>query len=164
MTTIAIRDGIIAADTQETVGGFRLISSPKILHLPNGNVLAAAGESAKIEQAIRFFSDDWNTNLDKAPDFKKSFEAILVSKGRVYFCTASCIPVPLGNPIYAIGHGWQLAMAAMQLGMSAEDAVKFASELDVFTNGEVQLVDVKHLLQKEGPKGPGRSIKRKAVP
>lgn len=159
MTTIAYRDGIMVADSQETLGSFKYKGSPKILVLENELVIGVAGDTPKIVEAIRFFSrPDWKEKFDDAPDFKKGFEALLVSEGRPYYCTNNCIPVPIGHPFYAIGSGWQLAMAGMFTGMSAEDAVKFAGEMNIYTNKEVQVVDVKTIQTKKSPKRPRRVV------
>lgn len=147
-------------------------SDPKIKQLPNGIVIALAGNNDRIMVALQFFSKpDWEEKLNEAPDFKKGFEAILVSKGRVYTCQNNCIPWPLVHPFHAAGSGWQIASAGMHLGMSAEAAVKLASELDIYTNDKVQVVNVTELIsnvqdiQKEaGPKRAGRRPRGKAVP
>lgn len=156
---------MIAADTQVTMGQYKFTSDPKILTLDNGVVLACAGDAAKGIQAKKFFSQpDWEDKLDDAPNFKKGFEALVISKGRIYYCVNDCIAIPLGHKFHAMGSGWVLAAAAMHMGLSAIEAVKFASELDIHTNSEVVSLNVEDLLQEAGTKRAGRSVKRKAVP
>lgn len=166
MTTIAYKDGILAADSQLTVGkNIKMDSDPKIYTLPNGVILAPAGDSDKITAASKFFSQpDWEDKIDEAPNFKKGFEALVVSKGRIYYCFNNCIVTPMCHRFFALGSGWQIANAAMHSGLSAEEAVKFASELDIYTNNKVQLVNVQDVLEKEGFKRTRGSSKRKALP
>jgi len=162
MTTIAYKDSILAADSQLTVAkNIKLDSDPKIMILPNGVVFAPAGSSHKIMVAAKFFSKpDWKESLDESPSFKSGFEAILVSEGGIYYCYNNCIPVPMCHRFYAIGSGWQIANAAMHSGMSAEEAVIFTSELDIFTNNKVQVVNVQNILQKKNTKRAGRTSKK----
>lgn len=165
MTTIAYKDGILAADSQVTFGNVKATSDPKIKELPNGIIIALAGNNDKIMVALQFFSrEDWEEKLNEAPDFKKGFEAILVSKGRVYTAQNNCVPWPLVHPFHAAGSGWQIASAGMHMGMSAEEAVKLASELDIYTNNKVQVVNVQNLLTQAETKRAGRTPRRKAVP
>ncbi len=165
MTTIAYKDGILVADTQLTMGGMKFKSDPKIVILPNGVVFSASGPTNVIMEAVQFFSKpDWDKKLDEAPKTKKTIEIILVSKGRVYYCYNNCLPVPLEHRFWSIGSGWQIAASAMHMGLSAEEAVKFAGELNIHTNQEVQVVNVQDLLYEEAPKRARGSSKRKTVP
>lgn len=162
MTTIAYRDGLMAADTQLTIGGhIRTKSDPKIVTLSNGLVLGAAGKTHKIVIATEFLKNPyWIENLDKMPnpETTKGWEGIAAWKGTVYFFQGDCIPNLMVSPFYAIGSGWELAHAAMAMGLSAPDAVKFASELDVYTNAEVQIVNVQ---QEQEAQAPPKRVRRK---
>jgi ATP-dependent protease HslVU (ClpYQ) peptidase subunit len=157
MTTIAYKDGILAADTQLTLGdNIRAISSPKIMQLNNDTVLAAAGGTGEILKAKAFFTrNDWWDKLDESPTFKKDddddggFEALLWFKGNLYMCSGNCYPEPLVDGYYAIGNGWILALAAMKLGQSAPEAILFAGEHNIYTNKIVQTLNVKELQTKK---------------
>lgn len=160
ITTIAYKDGIIAADTQTTFGNIRATSDPKIKVLPNGLLIAIAGDVAKGLIAERFFSQpDWITKLDDSPTFKRGFEALLFPNGRPHWCANNCVPVPLVNPFYSMGSGWQIAMAGMKTGLNAVQAVQLAGELDIYTNNTVQVVHVKDFYpqQKEKQKRTRRA-------
>jgi len=161
MTTIAYKEGVLAADSQLTVGGhIRTKSDPKILILQNGFVLGLAGKTNEILHAVQFLNNPyWLENLDKAPTDLKKFEGLGYFKGNVFFFEGSCLPNLMAHPFYAIGSGWEHAMAAMALGMSAPDAIRFASKHDVFTNDEVQIVNVK---QEQEAEAPPKRVRRKA--
>lgn len=150
MTTIAYAKGIIAADTQITYDkSVRGKSAPKIVQLNKDTVLAGAGDVRAISQAMRFFSQiDWEEKLDEAPKFKQYFEGLLWYKGKIYFCIGGCYPEPLCDDFYALGSGYKFALAALHLGLSAEESVKFASTLDIYTNDEIQLFNVAELQEK----------------
>ncbi len=62
---------------------------------------------------------------------------LVTPDGRILVYERYPFPVLMENDFYAIGSGSPYALAAMHLGCSAEQAVKTACELDVFTGGEV---------------------------
>lgn len=159
MTTIAYKDGIIAADTQLTIGDVKMVSADKINVLNNHTIFAAAGETPAIILAERFFrQDDWESKLDSRPDIPKEdkednpLDAILIYKGKAYLVDRTCLPEPLNHPFYAVGSGWKFAMAAMHSGLSAPDAVKFASELDVYTNDKIRYLNVEEVFKPKKAK------------
>lgn len=165
MTTIAYKDGILAADTQLTYDGhIKGTSVFKIRHLPSGVLFAGAGNVKEILMAENFYSQkDWEQKLDEAPPIKKSFEAIVVSKGRVLTLNQTLLPDIMADKFCACGSGWKLAHAAMAMGLGAEDAIKFTATLDVFTNDEVQVINVEDFFKEQEQKRVGRAVKRKAV-
>jgi hypothetical protein len=58
------------------------------------------------------------------------------------------MPEPLCHPFYAVGSGWKFAMAGMHTGMSALDAVEFASNFDIYTNKKVRALNVKEFYER----------------
>lgn len=165
MTTIALKDNILAADTQLTVGDVKLISADKISVLNKNTVFAGAGETNAIILAERFFRDeDWETKLDKRPEIPKEkdednpLDAILIFKGQPFIVDRFLLPEPLKHPYYAIGSGWKFALAGMHMGMSAVDAVDFASNFDVYTNNKIRWLNVKEF--QETSKTQSRRTKR----
>jgi ATP-dependent protease HslVU (ClpYQ) peptidase subunit len=132
MTTIAYRDGLLVADTQLTIGETKL-KCTKISRLQKNLCIACAGPIKDESLAKKHFSQkDWMNR--EAPQVSKEFECILIWKGTPYFCEKNLYPVEIEHPFFAIGSGWKYAMAAMHAGDDARGAVKFASELDVYTN------------------------------
>lgn len=147
MTTIAYRNGIIAADSQITYDkSVKGTSGPKIVQLNKNTVIACAGGVVEIQKMQIFFTQkNWEQKLDEAPKFKNYIEALLVYKGKVYICLGTCYPELLYDAFYALGSGYKFALAGMHLGLSAEEAVKFASTLDIYTDDKIQLFDVTQL-------------------
>jgi len=164
VTTIAYRDGILAADTQSTFGHIRIEAAPKIVEVHNGTLFAGAGDLDRIALAQRFFENKhWEDNLSEAPIWEDGFQAILYTKGRLYWMHNNCVPISVQHPFFAIGSGSPLAMAAMHTGMSAPEAVLLASELDIYTNNKVQIVNVQDVQKEAVAKRAGRTISRKAA-
>lgn len=144
MTTIAWKGNQLAADTQLTWDDhIRGKSTPKIVTLPSGIILAGAGSNLSTVIAEKFFSNpEWNSIEHKARPRLKKYESIMVIEGKVYWTDGHLIPQLMADPYYAIGSGWKFAIAAMAKGDSAPEAVLFASTLDVYTNSEIQIVQI----------------------
>ncbi|GLX91953.1 proteasome subunit beta [Pseudomonas fragi] len=137
MTTIAYKDGVIAYDSRQT---------------RNSAIVSDNAPKCQVVDGVSFF-------LSGAVCDEKALIA-------AYFGTASPVPVEcsgyvvdggklimvghddktgiwkqeleLSNPD-AIGSGAAYAVAAMDMGASAEDAVKAAMKRDIYTGGEVRL-------------------------
>lgn len=147
MTTIAFKDGIFAADSQltwdDTVRGY---SPDKLAVINNMTVFAGAGNAADIVRMQRFYGDpDWEEKLDKLPKASPKFEALFYTKGRLHYVSGNNWPFIVYDPYSAIGSGWKFCLAAMALDHSAEEAVRFTSTLDVFTDNRVMTYNVAQL-------------------
>jgi ATP-dependent protease HslVU (ClpYQ) peptidase subunit len=163
MTTLAYRNGILAADSQLTVGDVKMISTNKILILNNETILSAAGLDEDIAKASIFFTNpdfDRLIGTDKTPLIKREFEAFLFFRGLMYTMDKALIPCIMTCDFYALGSGWQLAYAAMAMGKSAIEAVRFAGKLDIYTNQEIRWIDVEKFSQGKGKITKSRSIKQ----
>lgn len=138
MTTIAYKDGVIAYDSRQT---------------RNSAIVSDNAPKCQVVDGVSFF-------LSGAVCDEKALIA-------AYFGTASPVPVEcsgyvvdggklmmvghddktgiwkqeleLSNPD-AIGSGAAYAVAAMDMGASAEDAVKAAMKRDIYTGGTIRTV------------------------
>lgn len=143
MTTIAWRNGILAADTQMTDNHIKVPMRKLFLLGANAGCIAICGDVAK---ALGFI--DWlQSGLEPTRTKKRVYKgvgAIYIDKwDDPFWFDDSPNPVPINAPFYAMGTGHALAMGAMSTGMSAIDAVKFASTLDIYTNDQVEYYSVK---------------------
>ena len=71
------------------------------------------------------------------------------------------IPEPLHDPYYAIGSGWEFALSCLALGGTAQDAVRFAAQHDVYTGGEIIIAELKNDQEEEPPKARPRTRAKK---
>lgn len=136
MTTIAYRDGALAADTLINSGsGGRAGFTCKIARGPKGTLGGSAG---RLEDAALFRTWVERDCTGDQPSFSDGFDAILVrpdgwlcyvgEKGRI---------VPFKAEFAAVGSGEQYAMGAMAAGASAEEAVRAAIQFDTGSGGEI---------------------------
>jgi ATP-dependent protease HslVU (ClpYQ) peptidase subunit len=143
MTTIAARNGIIAADSRETDQHEKLETTyvvkdtcKKLFRLKDGSVLGCAGSSESGRRLIDAMKK--GHALPKLDDMS----AIHVRSDGMWLYEGS-IWVHLKDPFYAIGSGAGFATAAMRAGADAVTAAKIGSEMDIYSGGRVRWLKVK---------------------
>jgi ATP-dependent protease HslVU (ClpYQ) peptidase subunit len=153
MTTIAYRSGVMAADTRETDDGLILPTcDEKIIQLPNGGLIGAAGASeqciALMEHSARGLRA--NIELDDCEGLRVQPDGTIeVYEGKLWR--------PVKAPFYAIGSGREIALTAMMMKASAKKAVEIACKLDAYTHGPVTtLTLVKNENKRRTPRRPVR--------
>lgn len=142
MTTIAYRNGILAADTATFIheGNTRVPegSGRKIVRLSDGSCVAGSGIKREISEFARWC--ETGNNPEKRPSFDLS-TVIRVwpdGRGEVYDGKYDERDIS-GCEFYAIGSGSAAALGAMYAGASASEAVQIAMKIDPWTDGEVQI-------------------------
>jgi hypothetical protein len=147
MTTIAVRDGIIAADSWAThwseEGGSRRHICSKLYRkrITEGRktfdvIIATAGETSP---GLLFV--DWYGSGREQPqmlrDLGGDFTCLILTPTGLFEADAYCRPDPVLDQFYAVGSGSKAALAAMHCGKSAVDAVRIAARIDPYTGGRV---------------------------
>lgn len=133
MTTIAYRDGVMAADTASWDScGIFFGRSRKIYRLADGRVLGTAGSKSMALRVVAWLngSADRPTPNDERPTDR--FAGIIADcDGRIFYMDASLEPSELLDCKFtAIGSGRELALGAMAMGASASDACCIAAKFD----------------------------------
>lgn len=147
MTTIAYRDGILAADSRLTYstegGGSRKHLCTKLYKktITEGRktfevIIATAGESSP---ALVFM--DWYGTGKPPPEMLRElggdFTCLILRPDGLYEADVYCRPDKINEPFYAIGSGAKEALAAMHCGKSAVQAVRVAACVDPYTGGRI---------------------------
>lgn len=139
MTTIAYRDGVMAADSQATAD-WVVYRVSKLVRLPCGGVAGGCGSATECTEALR-----WLVRGEKGRRPKLKYSTIIVAygDGRVLIHEGKNWEyLPVMGPA-AIGSGVQAAMAAMlSFGASPERAVEAAAAVDSGTSGPVSSLTV----------------------
>jgi hypothetical protein len=136
MTTIALKDSVLAADsyaTDETCA----IQVAKCVRLPGGDVAGGAGDVGEVSQALAWLAAG---GKGEPPDISSS--GILFTDKGVSYLASTKWPGVRVKGFAAIGSGSQGAMVAMKLGKSAEDAVRAVIGVDPCTGGEIDVLPV----------------------
>lgn len=138
MTTIAYRDGVLAADSQMNVGAIRHGVSEKIGR--KGRLLyGGAGDVAWCWEFRSWVQQGAEGEPPAcAPDATSSF--VILPDDRIVVFHANGVQLCSGLPFFADGSGWELALGAMSAGASAEQAVRIATRWDTRSGGDIRVV------------------------
>ncbi|MCK4500988.1 hypothetical protein KAU11_10865 [Candidatus Babeliales bacterium] len=136
MSTIAFKDGILAADTQASQGD-TLCGVVSKLFAIDGWRLGLTGNSYDLAEMHKFTPETMFDKIDL--DDKTEVLAINQNGCVIYFCKKKVLEVKAD--FYAAGSGFKLALGAMAVGASAEEAVLAASKFDLWTNDVVEVLE-----------------------
>ncbi len=139
MTTIAIRNGVMAA-TDATWTSIYRGSRHKIMRTRDGALIASCGESDMAIPFFRWFDNGAHQDrLPRTPEKSDFCAIVLHATGKVQVFTERFLPQDVSAPFYAIGSGEQFALGAMAIGASADKAVQVACEFDPWSRGPIQV-------------------------
>lgn len=141
MTTIAFKDGILAADSRSTSGTMVSGSVKKIIG-GDGFYTAITGDTQDKNPVFKYLKDG-----GEKPKIA-NLNGIVVKNGKMQLFDDKLEPYDMGCAFYALGSGRELAIGAMAAGATAEEAVKIACEYDVHTGGPVHVVNTNTEVKK----------------
>jgi ATP-dependent protease HslVU (ClpYQ) peptidase subunit len=124
VTTLAYRNGIMAADSTIWEDGCRAYSAKKIRRLSDGSLVGFAGNYDDVGDVI-----DWLEAGAKGPKPRTDLLDALVVRpnGKVFrLVQVSKRLLPAEGPYFAIGMGMQAALGAMFAGADPRTAVMAA--------------------------------------
>ncbi|QLQ28504.1 MAG: hypothetical protein HZT39_09760 [Pseudoxanthomonas sp.] len=127
----------MAADTQIT-GDF-IVRAQKIVRLPDGGVAGATGIWSRCYAGLRWLADG---EQGEPPKIKGATLLIAKADGSLWLAEHEFPAYPLLDKYTAVGAGAMAAMAAMNGGASAGDAVKAAVRLDAYTSDPIQMLKI----------------------
>jgi|SRR5581483_1705919 len=137
MTTVAFKDGQIAADSFVWDDHVCAGRTQKCGALPDGSVWGFTGNLGQLHKCRAWL----NLPLGDPPELSESSLIIVTRDGEVkewdehgwQICEA---------PFYAWGTGCDIARGAMAFGATAEQAVLIACDFDAYTGGEVRVLSI----------------------
>jgi hypothetical protein len=142
MTTIAYRDGVLAGDTMTHINKMKAgFNTRKVFRLPGGAV-GYAGDVDAGEFFVSVIKADFKENGELSfPKIKlKGVTAIIAVPGTFHLWEGGWVSTAM--PYFAIGHGMNWAIAAMDAGATAREAVAVSIKRDLYTGGKVQSINV----------------------
>lgn len=149
MTTIAYRNGLLAADGRVTSDGLILTDTcKKITRLSDGALFTLCGVDTWEQQIIEWLEE----NDGSAPPKGKGFCAILVDTDGVLttYNGRNGGFIASYGAFQAYGSGCEIAYGAMEMGATAKEAVEAAIRRNAYSGGAIQV------------EKPGLARKRKA--
>lgn len=137
MTTIATRNGIIAADSCTNCINAVFPSNLKLWKSKRtGSVFGFSGLEAAAELFKEWYEAD--EDREKFPDWEDTFTFLEVRKDGSYWTWFSeMVPIKCNVDFMAIGCGAHFALGAMAAGANAKEAVTIASKYDPYTSKPV---------------------------
>lgn len=154
MTTIAYRDGVIAADSRVTIGSMvHPESMSKLVRLSSGGVLASAGTVAQMEALKEHML---TTPAEDPPDMDDITSMRIDPDGKLWNWEGAGPWRASKAKFYALGNGCGYAYGAMEAGASAREAVKIATKYDTSSGLPVTWMKVCEPKKKKGKADVGR--------
>jgi hypothetical protein len=140
VTTIAYRDGVMAADTRCTWAD-TTFEVDKLVRLPCGGVAGGCGKAASIQRGFKWLLSGCKGAVPKIG--VDTFFLIAFGDGRVCLTTDKLMTMEPVNGVAAIGSGQQAAIGAMRrFKATAVEAVEAAATVDPYTGGEIDHMQV----------------------
>lgn len=138
MTTIAYKDGVIAFDSRITNSDIVINDNAKKYYMKGGKTFFYSGAESDIDRLINGYLNGL-IKLEHGVDGN----AMVIDISGLYYVGVTedfelwRSPVDVESP-FAIGSGRDFALAFMDSGMSAVDAVKMTSKRDIYTGGAIR--------------------------
>ncbi len=146
MTTIAIKDGIIAADSQTTFGQERSLRPTKKIAVGKDAVYAVSGLGGMLDVLADWHSNGADPRALPIVGSGEKWSLLVADRNGVYLYHVDA-PYPLRiDPPFGLGTGGDYAIGAMDYGASAEEAVMLACMRDTASGLPVQSVNIAEAL------------------
>lgn len=150
MTTIAYDGRFVAGDGRADLHDVIIARNRKKIRKHNGRLYAMAGAPQMYERVIDWLEKrEWDKPAPTAPEGTWSALIFSARDGKVVAEFASNeVPFPLemDRTWAALGSGTQFASAILRDGGSAHHAVEIACDLDPWSGGTIQVVDIAEAL------------------
>lgn len=152
MTTIAYRNGILAADSRETTSdesaGDYAGKCVKLLRLKllPPTIVALQGDSGAGMAWLDWYGKG-QTDEALAAHIRATqadFTAVVLSKAGLWVWDSWLIPQRVTTKFYAVGSGTKAALGALHMGASAVQAVKVACKIDPWSAPPIVSMSLKN--------------------
>lgn len=148
MTTIAWDGSTLAADRRVNFGGVTDAKTTKIVQRADGALAASSGSSSLGAAFKRWFLDGENGERPALDKGTENASGLIIRPSGVLIVHDVSGWYEAEAGFYALGSGWEIALGAMAMGATAEQAVRVAAKFDGNTGGDVDTLSL-----------PSRSIK-----
>lgn len=153
MTTISYKNGVMSSDGKMTLGDMVIKLDTEKVFWVNNHLVGICGRARAISTFVTWLqkmtdyhivNQEVGDLVDLVPpvlEDEDGYTALVVTPSRQVLMYEGNTPIDMGNDVpMSVGSGSAFALAAMKAGASAEEAVKIACELDVFSGGEITTV------------------------
>ena len=149
MTTIALKDGVLACDKQGTNYGTISTCAAKMVH-SDSSVYCFCGT---LTTGLKFINWLLDEQRGKAPSIRKTCVVEMDKKTGAAYVWEDNIPIKIEDSVFATGSGGDVALGAMEAGATPEEAIKIATKWDTHTGKGVQVVVSKAAAKRRARSG-----------
>lgn len=137
MTTIAVRDGVMAADRRVTCGDAIAGEVGKLMMLPDGRVVGVCGQPMGMAAVFEWIAN--GAKFDEVPPESKDGDimALVLHPDGAVEHFENGRPMRIAAAFHAEGSGRAFALGAMAMGATAVQAVETAIRFDSKSGGGV---------------------------
>lgn len=143
MTTIAYRDGVMAADSSLTVGETHVASSKKIFRLRNGSIIGFWGTWSHCMLLKDALNDGHDIKDIKRKRIKSAYAYLVKPHGAIWGIENGVLWQLIRTDYVAGGSGGPVALGALAQGASAVEAVRAAIEHAPGSKGPIHTLKLK---------------------
>lgn len=137
MTTLAYRDGVLAADSHGECNGWKIqFNARKVRKLRDGRLVGCCGQPAEAEAYTHWLAND---GKGEKPKLANSTVIEVRNDGSVLKHEEGGV-CALNERFVAFGSGMGAALGALHMGAGARRAIQIAARVDSGTGGRVQSV------------------------
>ncbi|WBF79547.1 hypothetical protein BNCALIDO_00158 [Aeromonas phage vB_AdhM_TS9] len=155
MTTISYKDGIMCSDGRMSLGDMIIKDDTQKVFWVNNHLVGVCGRARAINTFVTWLqkmtdyhivNQEVGELVDLVPpalEDDEGYSALVVTPSRQVLMYEGNTPIDMGSDVpMSVGSGSCFALAAMKAGATAEEAVKVACELDVYSGGEITIVQL----------------------
>lgn len=155
MTTIAYKNGVMVSDGRMSLGDMIIKDDTEKVFWVNNHLVGVCGRARAINTFVTWLqkmtdyhivNQEVGELVDLIPpalEDDEGYSALVVTPSRQVLMYEGNTPIDMGLDVpMSVGSGSCFALAAMKAGNSAEEAVKVACELDVYSGGEITVVQL----------------------
>lgn len=137
MTTVAYRDGIVAADSRTHIGDWIVPGATEKLVRVDGKVIAQIGDMAVCAAILGWI------DRPEGPQPTGNATVVVFCGGEVFIHSDGGMVIEQHDrPFMAWGTGAPVAFGAMYAGADAETAVRIACDVDLYSGAPVMAMRV----------------------
>lgn len=155
MTTIAYKNGVMVSDGRMSLGDMIIKDDTQKVFWVNNHLVGVCGRARAINTFVTWLqkmtdyhivNQEVGELVDLVPpalEDDEGYSALVVTPSRQVLMYEGNTPIDMGLDVpMSVGSGSCFALASMKTGASAEEAVKVACELDVYSGGEITIVQL----------------------
>lgn len=155
MTTIAYKNGVMVSDGRMSLGDMIIKDDTQKVFWVNNHLVGVCGMARAINTFVTWLqkmtdyhivNQEVGELVDLVPpalEDDEGYSALVVTPSRQVLMYEGNTPIDMGLDVpMSVGSGSCFALASMKTGASAEEAVKVACELDVYSGGEITVVQL----------------------